>query len=87
VDALGNKESTGMARTILGRDLETWESYATTGMHGFSEPARVVFRCLSDRKVRARAFDAGDKSEAERLVALSSDDELRSLLDDAEPVD
>jgi hypothetical protein len=76
-----------MARTILGRDLETWEPYATTGMYGFSEPARIVFRCLSDRRVRARAFEAGDKSEAERLVTMSSDDELRNLLDDAEPVD
>jgi hypothetical protein len=76
-----------MARTILGRDLETWEPYTTSGMYGFSEPARVVFRCLSDRNARARALEAGEKSEAERLVTMSSDDELRSLLDEAEPVD
>ena len=76
-----------MARTILGRELQTWEAYATTGRYGFSEPARLVFRCLSDRSMRARALDAGEKSDAERLVVRSSDDELRDLLDEARPVD
>jgi len=76
-----------MARRILDQDLELWESYATTGMYGYSDPARIVFRCLSGTTDRARALDMGDKSEAERVVRGSSDDELRDLLGRALPVD
>lgn len=74
-------------RRILDQDLELWEPYATTGMFGYSEPARIVFRCLSDSMARARALAMGDKAEAERIVKGSSDDELREMLARAEPVD
>lgn len=77
-----------MSRTILDDDLNTWEVYATTGDFGFADPARIVFRCLTDSGERARAVEpGGDKSEAEELVVTRSDGELRELLEKAEPVD
>ena len=76
-----------MERRILDGNLDSWEPYATTGMFGYSEPARIVFRCLSDATERARALYMGDKAEAERVVRGSSDEELRELLAKAEPVD
>lgn len=76
-----------MSRTILDDDLRSWEVYATTGPYGFSDPARLVFRCLSDPGERARAVELGaDKSEAEGEVLARSDEELREMLAGADPV-
>lgn len=77
-----------MSRTILDDELNTWEVYATTGDFGYADPARVVFRCLSDTRERARALDpGGDKSEAEAFVLERTEEELKALLAEAEPVD
>lgn len=77
-----------MARTILDGDLRRWEAYATTGEYGFPDRARVVFRCLSDPGVRARAVTLdGDKSDAEEVVSRLPDAELSGLLDEARELD
>lgn len=77
-----------MSRTILDDGLNTWEIYATSGDFGYADPARIVFRCLTDSGERARAVElGGDKSEAEGFVVERSDEELRELLGKAEPVD
>ena len=77
-----------MPRTILDPGLRTWEVYATTGDHGFADPARLVFRCVSDPGQRSRAVRfGGDKSEAEEAVVSRSDAELQALLAEAEPID
>lgn len=77
-----------MSRTILDDDLNTWEVYATSGDFGFADPARIVFRCLSDPGERARSVESGeDSSETEAFVAERTDEELRELLGEAEPVD
>lgn len=77
-----------MQRTILDRDFRTWEVYATTGDYGFADPARLVFRCVSDRDEKARSAPfEGDKSDAESAVKELSESELEELLEAAEPVD
>jgi hypothetical protein len=74
-------------RTILDRDLRRWEVYATTGDFGSANPAKVAFRCTSDAWQRPRVVvHDGDKSDAERCVAESTDGELVRLLESAEPV-
>lgn len=76
-------------RTIRDEDLKTWEVYATTGDHGFADPARIAFRCVSDPWERPRAIRyGGDKSEAEEAVERWSDADLLSHLSgDAAPID
>jgi hypothetical protein len=76
-----------MSRIIVDRALESWDVYAVPGLHGFSRPARIVFRCGSDPSERARMVEiGGDKAEAEARVVLSTDGELRELLERAEPL-
>ena len=77
-----------MSRTILDGQLRRWEAFATTGEYGFPDRARVVFRCLSDAQVRARAVTLdGDKSDAEEVVSGRSDAELKEMLSQARELD
>lgn len=70
-----------MSRTFQDADLLKWEAYASGGPHGYSDGARIVFNCLSDRARRARVVVlGGDQSDAEREVAEASDGRLAQLL-------
>lgn len=76
-------------RTIRDGGLKTWEVFATTGDHGFADPARIVFRCVSDPGERPRAVRyGGDKSEAEEAVVSRSDQDLLAWLEgESSPID
>jgi hypothetical protein len=77
-----------MARTIVDAGLKSWEAFASTGPYGYADHSRVVFYCTTDPTERPRAVAiAGDKSDAEALVATSPPDGLRDLLESAEPLD
>lgn len=77
-----------MGRTILDGELRRWEAFATTGEYGFPDDSRVVFRCLSDPEVRARAYTVeGDKSDAEEAVSRASPDELTRMLGESTEID
>ena len=74
-------------RTILDRELRTWEGYAVPGAFGAPAPARIAFRCTSDGSMRPRRADFdGDKSHAERAVVDWPDDRLLELLEHAPEV-
>ena len=75
-------------RTIQDDSFRTWEAYATTGDYGFSDPARIVFRCITDPDERARFVTIdGDKSDAEARIRKLSSEELHQLMEGAELVD
>ena len=76
-----------MTRTILDKELRSWEVYATTGDFGLAAPAKLAFRCTSDGSPRPRVADfQGDKSDAERAVLTWPDEELRGVLESATEV-
>lgn len=73
-----------MSRTFQDSNLLKWEAYASGGAHGYSDHARIVFHCLSDRSRRARVVQLdGDQSDAEREVAEASEQRLAELLEGA----
>lgn len=75
-------------RTIQDDSFRTWEAYATTGEYGFSNPARIVFRCLTDPDERARTVTIdGDKSDAEARIRSLSGEDLMDLMEVSEVVD
>lgn len=77
-----------MSRTFQDSNLLKWEVYASSGPHGYANPARIVFNCLSDRSRRARFVQLeGDKAEAERAVAEANDGRLAELLERAAELD
>jgi len=76
-----------MSRTFQDANLLQWEAYASGGEHGYAEPARIVFHCVSDRSLRARSIERqGDQADAEREIATSSEQELAELLGRASEV-
>lgn len=76
-----------MTRRIMDRDLRRWEVFASAGPHGFSNPATLVFRCLSDREEPSRAIlFPGDRSKAEEAVLSLEANELERQLNEAQPL-
>lgn len=70
-----------MSRTFQDSNLLKWEVYASSGPHGYANPARIVFHCLSDQNRRARYLQLeGDKADAEREVAEADEQRLAELL-------
>lgn len=77
-----------MAREFQDGEFQTWEAFANTGDHGFSDDARIVFRCRTDPSRRPRfVIIDGDKSDAEAQVVDLPLADLRGLLGDAQPLD
>lgn len=75
-------------RTLQDDSFRTWEAFATTGDYGFAEPARIIFRCITDPDERARFVTIdGDKSDAEARIRSLSEEELEDLMADADVVD
>lgn len=71
-----------MARVIVDRELRSWEVFASTGPYGYADRGRIVFHCLTDPRLEARAAEVdGDHGEAERLVATLPDRELLEMLE------
>ena len=76
-----------MSRILMDRDLERWEAFATAGPHGFSKPASVVFRCVTDRTRPSRGWTvSGDTSVTASSVLEMDGAQLRELFERATPL-
>jgi hypothetical protein len=74
-----------MSRTFQDENFLVWEVYPSGSNFGFSDRPNVIFHCLTDRGLRARALRVtGDEADAERLVVTASAGELLELLKRAE---
>ena len=77
-----------MARTVVDRDLLTWEVYPSAGDYGFSDNPHLVFNCLSDRAARPRYVELeGHEAGAESMIAEAADSKLLALLAESKVVD
>jgi hypothetical protein len=70
-----------MSRTFQDHDFMVWEAYPSSGPHGESEQAHLVFNCLTSRAVKPRYLVAGgDQADVERRVVEADEAELRAML-------
>lgn len=77
-----------MSRLLIDRELMTWEAFASGGPFGYPTSPKIVFYCLSDPDRRGRFVSyEGDNADAERAVHTLSDQELVSLLEQAQELD
>lgn len=61
-----------------------WEAYPSSGPHGMSERAQIVFHCLTSRALRPRYVEAGgDEADAQRRVVEADEAELLAMLEQA----
>jgi hypothetical protein len=77
-----------MSRVFTDENLMNWEAYATGGRFGLPDQAKLVFHCVSDLAQRARyvRFD-GDNTAAIQAVHGMDAEELRAMLQRAQPLD
>jgi hypothetical protein len=77
-----------MARVFVDPDLREWEAYPSGGPYGLPDDAKIVFHCLSDPEERPRFLRrrGEDNAQVAAEVERWSDDELRALLAESEPL-
>ena len=76
-----------MSRTITDADLQIWEVYPSGSRRGFADDAIIVFRCVSDRSLRARFVQiGGDAADAQTVVSTRTEEELLRLFAEAKPL-
>ncbi|HYH81011.1 MAG TPA: hypothetical protein VEX86_14515 [Longimicrobium sp.] len=76
-----------MSHTFTDQDLLTWEAYASSGNFGLAIRPRIVFNCLSDTSLPQRFVEhPGNEADAEEQVHELSEEELRALLKESQPL-
>lgn len=76
-----------MSRTFQDHDFMVWEAFPSSGRHGMSERAHIVFHCLTSRALRPRYLNSGgDEADAQRRMVEASDAELLTMLEQADEI-
>lgn len=76
-----------MIRTVVDPNLMEWEVFASTPRGGLPSPGRILFRCVSDDRVRTRARDIeGTRSDAETRIERASPEEILGFLAEAQEI-
>lgn len=79
---------TRMSHTFTDENLLTWEAYASIGNFGLAVRPRIVFNCLSDTSLTPRFVERpGDEADAEEQVHELSEEQLRAMLREAQPLE
>lgn len=78
-----------MRRTFHDESLREWEAYVSGGQPDTEAAARIYFLCLSEPRERARfvAHESRDVAAAESELRGLDDDDLLTMLREAEPLD
>lgn len=77
-----------MRRTFYDDDFMEWEAYVSGGEMEGKAAARIYFLCLTAPSRRARFVtdDSGNPAVAQRKLLDMSDEQLKELLEDSEPL-
>jgi hypothetical protein len=74
-------------RTVVDPNLMEWEVFASTPRGGLPSPGRILFRSVSDDRVRTRARDIqGTRSDAESRIERATPAELQAFLAEAQEI-
>lgn len=77
-----------MRRTFYDEDFMEWEAYVSGGEMAGKAAARIYFLCLTAPSRRARfvSDDSGNPAAAQRRLLEMSDEQLKELLEESEPL-
>ena len=78
-----------MRRTFHDESLREWEAYVSGGQPDTEAAARIYFLCLTEPRERARfvTHESRDVAAAESELRGLDDDDLLTMLREAEPLD
>ncbi|HEU5210566.1 MAG TPA: hypothetical protein VFU06_14330 [Longimicrobiales bacterium] len=70
-----------MSRTFQDENFLVWEAFPSGGNFGFDDDVRIVFHCVTDRRVRPRFVETDDDSaDAARIILKAAPAELLDML-------
>ena len=70
-----------MSKTFQDENFLVWEAFPSGGDFGFDDDVRIVFHCVTDRRIRPRFVDTDDDSaDAARVIELAEPTELLEIL-------
>lgn len=74
-------------RTFQDEDFLVWEAYPSGGAFGYDDDVKIVFHCLTDRRLRPRFIKTSeDSADAEMRLETAAPDELLAMLKRAHAV-
>ena len=77
-----------MAATFQDEDFLVWEAFPSGGPYGFDDDVKIVFHCLTDRRLRPRYVETTeDSADAQLQVQRASREELLAMLRRAQALD
>jgi len=70
-----------MSKKFQDENFLVWEVFASSGDSGYDDYGRIVFHCVTDRRIRSRYVEAGDDSaDATRVIERAEAMELLEML-------
>ena len=76
-----------MSRTFQDENFLVWEAFPSGGPFGFDEDVKIIFHCITDRRMRPRFVATDDDSaDAEQNIQRASAAELLALLNNSREI-
>lgn len=70
-----------MSKKFQDENFLVWEAFPSGGDHGYDDYGRIVFHCVTDRRLRSRFIIAGgDSADAARVIQRAEPAELLEML-------
>ncbi len=77
-----------MSRKFQDDNFLVWEAFPSGGDFGFDEDVKIIFHCVTDRRMRPRYVETEDDSaDAEQQIQRASAAELLALLNHSREID
>lgn len=69
-----------MSKTFQDENFLVWEAFPSSGPFGFADDVKIVFHCVTDRRIRPRDVKTGeDAADAARIIQKADPAELLEM--------
>jgi hypothetical protein len=77
-----------MSKTFQDENFLVWEAFPSGGSYGFDEDVKIIFHCVTDRRMRPRFIATDeDSADAEEQIQRASAPDLLALLKRSREID
>lgn len=77
-----------MSKTFQDENFLVWEAFPSGGSFGFDEDVKIVFHCVTDRRLRPRYIDTDeDSADALQHIERATPAQLLEMLERSREID